>query len=227
VLLDRQRVKFWQKWVFGFMALVMAGFLLMIPLGGFKGCGGTSSATDQVNSDIVKYQAAVKADPKNVDAWRSLGESYMLRANQQSSQAGSQQTTLTASQLADYGASAASYEKAVKILSKRKGKAARQLELDTLDQLVSVYLFRQDYKMATSTYGRITALRPKDAESFFNMATTAISAGDTNAALLAFGRFLELAPNSPDAAAARTWIKANTPKASPSPSPSSTNGTGP
>jgi len=218
VLLDRQRVKFWQRWVFGIMALIMAGFLLMIPLSGQLGCGG-SSATDQLDTEIVKYAAAVKADPKNVDAWRSLGESYLLRANQQTPDSAAQRT--------DWSTAVTSYEKAVKLLGKQKGKAARQEKLATLDQLVSVYLFMKDYGMATSTYGKITALRPKDAESFFNMATTAISAGDTNAALLAFGKFLELAPNSPDAATVRAWIKANTPGASPSPSPSPTQGTGP
>ena len=215
MLLDRQRVKFWQKWVFGLMALIMAAFLVMIPLSGQLGCGG-SSATDQLDKEIVKYQAAVKADPKNVAAWRSLGDSYLSRANQPGVQAAAQQ--------ADWSAAAASYEKAVKLLGKQKGKAARQEQFTTLDQLVGVYLFQKDYRMATSTYGRITALRPRDAESFYNMATTAISAGDTNAALLAFGRFLELAPDSPDAATVRTWVKDNTPGASPSPSP--TAGTG-
>jgi len=213
VLLDRQRVKFWQKWVFGFMALVMGGFLVMIPLSNNLGCGG-SSGTDQLDKEIVKYEAAVKADPKNVEAWRSLGENHVLRANQPTSKPAAQQ--------ADWSSAATSYEMAVKLLGKRKGKAARQEQLDTLDQLVGVYLYLQDYKMATSTYGRITALRPKDAESFFNMATAAIKAGDTNAALLAFGKFLELEPGSPDAATVRAWIKENTPKASPSP----TKGTG-
>jgi tetratricopeptide (TPR) repeat protein len=214
VLLDRKRVKFWQKWVFAFMAIIMAGFLLMIPLGGFKGCGGTSSAIDQLDKEIAKYRAAVNADPGNVQAWRGLGENYLARANQPTAQATAQQ--------ADWSSAAASYEKAVRLLDKQKGKAARQTELDTLNQLVSVYLFQKDYKMATSTYGRITALRPKDAQSFFDMATTAISAGDTNTALLAFSSYLRLEPNSPDAPTVRDWIKKNTPKASSSP----TKGTG-
>jgi tetratricopeptide (TPR) repeat protein len=213
VLLDRQRVKFWQKWVFGIMALIMAGFLIMIPINRSMGCGG-SSGTDQSKKEIAKYQAAVKADPKNVQAWTSLGDSYLLRANQQ--------TSASAAQTADWSAAAASYEKAVKLLSKQKGKAARQQQLDTLGQLVGVYLFQKDDKMAVSAYGQITALQPKNAEAFFNMATAAINAGDTNTALLAFGRFLELQPDSPDAAAVRAWIKQNTPKASPSP----TKGTG-
>ena len=215
MLLDRKRVKFWQKWVFAFMAIIMAGFLLMIPLGGFKSCGG-SSATDQLDKEIAKYQAVVKADPKNVDAWRKLGLNYLYRANQPTAKASAQQ--------ADWSSAATSYEKAVKLLGRQKGKTARLAQLDVLDSLVSVYLFQKDYQMATSTYGRITALRPKDAQSFFDMATTAISAGDTNTALLAFTTFLRLEPASPDAPTVRAWIKKNTPSASPSPSP--TKGTG-
>jgi tetratricopeptide (TPR) repeat protein len=192
------------------LSLIVTAFLMIIPLRSM-GCGGTTSATDQPGKEIASYQAAVKADPKNVEAWRSLGENYLLRANQE--------TTASAAQQVDRTAAATSYEKAAKLLGKQKGKAARQEQLDTLVQLARVYLFQKDYQMATSTYGRITALRPKDAQSFFDMATVAISAGDTKTALFAFRMFLELDPTSPDATPVRAWIKANSPKASPSPAP--------
>ncbi len=215
MLLDRQRVKFWQKWVFGFMAIIMAGFLVMIPLSNNLGCGGGASATKQLDTDIARYQAAVKADPKDVESWRSLAENYVLRANQQPQG--------SAAQKADWRAAAQYYESADKLLKKEKGAAARQLRIDTLQQLVSVYLFLEDYQSATSVYGQITALRPKDAQSFFDMATVAISAGDTNTALLAFITFLKLDPTSPDAPAVKDWIAANsgTPTPTPSSSPAS------
>lgn len=213
MLLDRQRVKFWQKWVFGFMALIMAGFLIMIPVSGNAGCNGSSSATDQLDKDIAKYEVAVKADPTDVAAWRSLGESYVLRADQQPQG--------SAAEVSDWRAAAVKYKRAATLLAKKKGAAAKKLRLDSLGQLVSIYLFLQDYQMATSVYGQITALRPKDAESYFNMATVAIDAGDTNTALLAFAKFLELDPKSPDAAAVRDWIEQNAPSSTPSPSPSS------
>jgi len=218
VLLDRQRVKFWQKWVFGFMALIMAGFLVMIPLSNNMGCGGASSATEQLDKEIAKYQAAVKADPKNVESWRSLAEAYALRANVQP--AGS------AAEQADLRTAAQYYEKAVRLLAKQKGAAAKQLRLDTLQQLVSVYISLQDFQLATSVYGQITALRPKDAQSFFEMASVAISAGDTNTALLAFTKYLELDPNAPDAQTVKDWIAANSGAPTPTPSPSSSAGGG-
>ena len=37
MLLDRKRVKFWQKWVFLFMAILMAGFLVF----GYSGVWNT------------------------------------------------------------------------------------------------------------------------------------------------------------------------------------------
>jgi tetratricopeptide (TPR) repeat protein len=218
VLLDRQRVKFWQKWVFAFMAIIMAGFLVMIPLSNNMGCGGASSATEQLDKEIAKYQAAVKADPKNVESWRSLAENYVLRANAQ--------PPGSAAQEADYRTAARYYERADKLLAKQKGAAAKQLRIDTLQQLVSVYLFLEDFQLATSVYGQITALTPKDAQSFFDMATVAIKAGDTNTALLAFTKFLKLAPNSPDAALVKDWIAANSGTPTPTPSPSSSSGGG-
>ena len=218
MLLDRQRVKFWQKWVFAFMALIMAGFLVMIPLSNNLGCGGATSATGQLDKEIARYQAAVKADPKDVASWRSLAENYMLRANVQPQG--------SAAQEADWRTAAQHYKRAVKLLSKQKGAAAKQLRLDTLQQLVSVYLFLQDPQLATSVYGQITALKPKDAQLFFDMATVAISAGDTNTALLAFTTFLKLDPNSPDAPSVREWIVANSSKTTPTPKPSSSTGGG-
>ena len=229
MLLDRQRVKFWQKWVFGFMAVIMAGFLVMIPLSNNMGCGGSTSATKQLDADIAKYQAKVTADPKDVASYRSLAENYVLRANQQAQG--------SAAQEADWRTAAQNYERADKLLRRQTGVEAKQLRIDTLQQLVSVYLFLKDYQLATSVYGQITSLKPKDAQSFFDMATVAISAGDTNTALLAFTTFLKLDPTSSDAAAVRDWIAANsgtpsssptpTPTSSPAPSPSSSSGGGP
>ena len=37
MLLDRQRVRFWQKWIFGIMALLMASFLIF----GYSGVLGS------------------------------------------------------------------------------------------------------------------------------------------------------------------------------------------
>lgn len=217
MLLDRRRVKFWQKIVFGAMAVLMASFLIFGYSGVLNGCdfaGSQSSATDQLDQQIAKYAAAVKTDRKDVAAWTSLAENYVLRANQQPQ--GSD------AQTADWRQAVIAYGRADKLLAKQKGAAAKQQRLDTLEQLVGVHLYLQDYQSAVTAYGEITGLRPKDAQSFFDMATVAINAGDTNTALLAFTRFLELDPTSPDAPAVKDWMQQN----APSPSPSPTKGSG-
>lgn len=210
MLVDRRRVKFWQRIVFGGMAFLMAAFLVVGYSGVLNGCESMSSvesATEQIDATIATAQAAVEADPKDVEAWTTLGDNYVLRANQQELDPDARD--------ADWRAAARAYVRADKLLAKQKGAAAKQQRIGALEQLVSVYLYLEDYQMATSVYGRITALRPKDAESYYEMATVAISAGDTNTALLAFTRFLELDPQSPDAPAVREWIEQNAPSSTP------------
>jgi tetratricopeptide (TPR) repeat protein len=217
VLLDRRKVKFWQKIVFGAMAFLMAGFLIFGYSGVLNGCdfmNSAQSATDQIDQAITKYTAAVAADPKDADAWTKLGDNYVLRANQQ--QQGS------AGQKADWQQAVAAYRRADRILAKQKGAAIKQQRLNILEQLVGTYLYLQDYQSATTAYGEITTLRPKDAQSYFDMATVAINAGDTATALLAFSKFLELDPTSPDAPQVEAWIKQNTPQSTATPSPSPT-----
>jgi tetratricopeptide (TPR) repeat protein len=228
VLLDRKRVKFWQKWVFGFMAVIMAAFLVMIPITRYSGCGSgssTASALEQINKDIAKYQAQTTANPADADAWLNLAEGYVLRANQQAQG--------SAAQKADWMAAIAAYKSADRLLRKEKGLAAKQKRLDNLQQLSTVYLDLQDYAGAVKVYQLITALRPKDAQAFFDLATIAINAGDKATAMLAFTRFLQLDPTSPDAAAVKDWLTQATAKptpsptatASPAPSPSSSGAT--
>ncbi len=216
MLLDRRKVKFWQRIVFGGMAFLMAAFLVVGYSGVLEGCNlfssAEESAIEQIDQQIAKSDAAVKADPKDATAWISLGSDYLERANVQPQ--GSE------AQTADWNKSAAAYARADKLLSKQKGQAVKRQRLDVLEQLASVHLFLQDYQSATSVYGEITGLRPKDAQSYFEMASVAINAGDTSAALLAFTRFLELDPQSPDAPAVKDWIEQN----APSPAPTGSSG---
>lgn len=211
MLLDRRRVKMWQKWVFGFMALIMLGFLVMIPVSGNLACGGNSSAEDEIASDIAKYEAALGADPQDVAALRGLGDTYVLRANQQEQDSDAQK--------ADWRVAAQQYEKAVAVLAGLKGADARQQQVETLEQLVDVYIFAREYQEAAGVYARITSLKPNDAQAYFDWATVAINGGDTKTALLAFGKYLELDPDSSQAAAVKEWIEQNSPKSTASPSP--------
>lgn len=219
MLLDRRKVKFWQKIIFGFMAFLMAAFLIVGYSGVLNGCNffsSAKSAQDQFQQAITQYKNAVATNPKDATSWTKLGDNYVLLANQQ--------TQGSSAQKNNWQQAIVAYKKADSVLSKQKGAAVKKQRLGVLQSLISTYLFLNDYQSATDAYGEITALKPKDAQSFFDMATVAINAGDTNTALLAFTRYLELDPNSPDAAQVKAWIKQNTPKSTstPTPSPSAT-----
>ena len=214
--------------VFGFMVVIMVGFLVMIPLGGQLGCGA-SSAEEQIAAEIAKYEATLNASPDDVAALRGLGDTYVSRANQQEPRSDAQR--------ADWNLAMEQYEKAVVVLAKEKGAAAREQQVETLKQVVDVRL------MAAQVLGQDPALQEPLSESTRRHPTsmraslrsrrrtrrrTSIgrardNAGDTNTALLAFSKFLELAPDSPDAPDVKQWIEDNTPK--PTPSPSSTKAT--
>ena len=217
MLLDRRKVKFWQKIVFGFMAFLMAAFLVVGYSGVLNGCtwfNSAQSAVEDLDQQIAKYQAAVKADPQDAAAWNNLGQQLEFRANQELQGSAAQQ--------AFWVRAADAYAKADEILAEEKGKAAKETRLEVLGRLVDIQLFLQDYQAAAGVYGKITELKPKDAQAFFDMATVAINAGDTNTALLAFTRYLELDPQSPDAPQVKAWIEQNSPNSTPTPSPSPT-----
>jgi tetratricopeptide (TPR) repeat protein len=218
VLLDRRKVKFWQRIVFGGMAFLMAAFLVVGYSGVLNGCtwfdSSAETAVEDLNQQIAKYQAAVKADPQDATAWDNLGQQLEYRANQEQPDSAAQQ--------AWWNQAADAYAKADEILAGQKGKAAKEQRLAVLGRIVDIRLFLQDYEGATSLYGEITELTPKDPQAFFDMATIAISAGDTNTALLAFNKFLELDPKSPDAPQVKAWIEENSQNSTPKPSPSPT-----
>ncbi len=203
MLLDRRKVKLWQKIVFSLMAFLLAGSLVW---GLFQGCGGSdegASAMEQVDSEIEAQDAAVTAAPDDAAAWTRLGELYTERGNMQ--------VEGSDGQLADWDEAITAYTHADGLLAEEKGKQAKQARLDVLRSLADVQLFLQDYQGATATYGIITQIKPKDAQAYFEMASIAINAGDHKTALLAFARFLELDPDSPDAPAVKEWIELNTP----------------
>jgi tetratricopeptide (TPR) repeat protein len=192
-------------------ALVGVAFLWSRNLG-----SGASSAEEQIAADIAKYEAAVEASPEDVAAMKGLGDTYVTRANQQEPRSDAQR--------ADWNLAVEQYEKAVTILAQEKGTAAQTQHIEALKQVADVHLMAaqvlglipdlqdaaaQQYQKASMVYARITALRPDDAAAFFDWASIAINAGDTDTARLAFSKFLELAPDSPDAPDVKKWIEDN------------------
>ena len=198
------------------MAFLMAAFLIVGYSGVLQGCtffDDTTSATEELQSTIARLNKAVAADPEDYASWIKLGDNYVFMANQQTGQEAQQ---------AYFQKAVDAYKEADTVLAGLKGKEAKEQRLAVLDDLISTYLYLGDYAAATAVYGDVTSLKPKDAQSYFDMATVAISAGDTTTALLAFSKFLELDPTSPEAGQVKQWIADNTPGSTATPSPSPT-----
>jgi tetratricopeptide (TPR) repeat protein len=201
VLLDRRRAKVWQKVVFALMALIMVGSLGAVAALSQFGCGN-SSPSEQIAEDIAAYEKALDASPSDATALRGLGDSYVSRANQQAPGSDAQQ--------ADWRLAIEQYEKAVRVLAERDGAETKAERVGLLEEIVSVNLFLGDYQAAANVYPRIVKLAPDDPQVYFQWAEIAVSAGDSGVALLAFGKFLELDPDSPHAADVKDWIEENT-----------------
>jgi tetratricopeptide (TPR) repeat protein len=76
------------------------------------------------------------------------------------------------------------------------------------ERLNDVYTRMQtEYRLALSVYADVARLRPRDATIQFELARAAESSSDTQAAIAAYERFLELAPDDPSAPAIRERIK--------------------
>ena len=71
MLLDRQRVKFWQKWIFGFMAVLMAGFLIFGSLG--RGLGLSRRQPHQLRQQRRRQQVKAAVTALKAERQRSDG----------------------------------------------------------------------------------------------------------------------------------------------------------
>lgn len=219
MLLDRRKVKFWQKIVFGFMAFLMAAFLVVGYSGVLNGCdffNAAESVSDTLNKEVNTAKAATVQTPDDPAAWTKLAEAYLSRSN--SREQGSDLM------YGDLKSSAIAYKKAEKLLAEQKGPGVKAQRLDILNQLATVYAELNDQAKVVGVMQDITALTPKDPQAFLNLGLAARNAGDTATALLAFSRFLELDPTSEYAADVKAAIAELAPQSSatPTPSPSAT-----
>jgi tetratricopeptide (TPR) repeat protein len=208
VLLDRKRVKFWQKIIFSLMALLMVGFGLTGILGAFPGCsGGTPSAGDR----IEQLKQEIAASPNNPVTLLALAEAYQ--------QLGAQEVQGSEQQSAAYLAAAEHYEEYLATIDSSADAASKQKALNALATLAGIYANLREYDKLVTVYGRITDLQPNNAENYLYYGQAAQNAGKTDVAILAYGKFLELAPDSPYAEDVQGILDELTGAASPSPSP--------
>lgn len=205
MLLDRKKVRFWQRIVFGGMAFLMAAFLVVGYSGWLSSCqmGGGSDPRAQLDEEVATLEQQLKVDDTDAALWGQLGDALMSRGNAQADGAARE---------ADFRKAVIAYERKATLLGEEKGTDAKRERRETLETLASVYLTLQDYEMAVNVYAQLTSLAPKEADYFLAMGEIAASSGDTDRALLAYTRYLQLEPESPDAEFVKEWIAANSPE---------------
>ncbi len=213
MLLDRKRVKFWQKWIFLFMAILMASFLIFGYSGVLQGCTNRVGMTqaNPYDRQVKDLGAKVKADTAD-----ALAQAYQTRAGTQ--------TTGSGSQSSDYADAITSYERFLKLKKSDQGADPKANRITALESLAQLYVGVRDWGKVVDVYWRLTTIDPKKADYFYSMGVAAQQAGDTQQALLAFTRFLQLAPNAPEAATVKDWMKqqvqaSSAPSTSPKPTP--------
>lgn len=218
MLLDRKRVKFWQKWIFLGMAILMASFLVFGYSGVLNGCQKTPAGqgSNTAASQLKALEAKLVANPNDLPTLLSLAQTYQTRAQGDADL--SQAMTIDFTKASQY------YERWLTAQASDTGPTAGQERAAALSALATVYseLGRLDpanYTKAFNVYDQLTKLDPKNADYFFAMGRAANSAGDTRNAQLAFTKYLELAPDGANAGAVRDWMAQQAGSTS-SPSPS-------
>lgn len=211
MLLDRKRVKFWQRWVFLGMAFVMVFFLFMYS--GVTGCNssGTGQGNNVAESQLNNLKKQLAKHPNDLALINELAETYQSRAN--GDKAGS------SAQIKDVQQAAIYYESWLAKQKAKKGATARQARAGVLLSLANAYVTMNNWPKTDDTYDRLTQLYPNDSDYFLGWGQAALTAGENSAAILAFDRYLVLVPHGGDSAAIRAWIKKTTSSPSPSPSP--------
>jgi tetratricopeptide (TPR) repeat protein len=211
MLLDRKRIKFWQRWVFAIMAVLMFIFLIFGYTGVFNGCSSGAGQTQSVADQIEKLKAQLAASPGTDRTLRLLGEAYIGAAQQQ--QSGSQNWTNNMATAADY------LEQYDARLAEKSGLEAKAARVDNLQQLAAIYSQLQEYEKLMKAYARLTELQPDNADNFVFYGIAASNAGNDHVALISLGRYLELAPDGQYADQVKARIKELMKTASPTSSP--------
>ena len=188
VLLDRRRINKWAKWIA--IALVIAFGLGFVAFGVGTGHfnvadlwnrgdnrGRASAGTPE--AAIASYEAILATDPDNQDALLGIANEYRKEGN------------LTRE---------AEYLERLAVLQPGKG------EFDL--RLASIYMNQevQNYSAAVKALLRATALDPNNADAFLQLGIAERSAGNSNGAILAWSRYLTLAPDGEMAQTVREAI---------------------
>jgi tetratricopeptide (TPR) repeat protein len=157
------------------------------------------------NGAIAALEEYTGRRPKNVEAKQELANLYLARADRFRNEAQAAQLEAS-SALAGIAFTPSNTTQLGQALGQDPITEAVQTRVN--ERLNAVYSRMQtEYRLALSVYADIARLRPRDSTIQFELAQAAEAANDTEVAIAAYERFLELAPEDPSAAAIRDRIK--------------------
>lgn len=178
MLLDRRRIRKWAKWVALALAVVfVVGFLFMgVGYGGagfnlsslFTGKKSTDATNQTPDQKLAAYNETLKQNPNDVNAL--LGAATLLQ------------------QANNYSAAVVYLEKVLAVDPNQK---------DVYLRLANLYLSQElsDYKAAATVLNKATSVDPNNPDVYLKLGSAQNSLGNTQAAILAWQKYLELAPN--------------------------------
>jgi tetratricopeptide (TPR) repeat protein len=217
MLLNRQRVKFWQKIIFGFMAVLMGGFLVFGYSGVASSCGTktASSGTSGIDNQIKAAVATLATKPNDSTALLNAAQAYKSRGDVQTGVPDQAQTN-------DLTKAIAYYARYIALPDSALGGAAAGLRISAYQNQAQIYTELVDYKSALAVYNKLLKLQPGDASPYLGIASTDVLSNDTAGAIAAFTKYLKLDPHSQYASQVKGELAQLKAAASASPSPSST-----
>ena len=156
MLLNRQRVKFWQKIVFGFMAVLMAGFLIF----GYSGVASSCSRSSAINSGSSAIDKQVKTavatlakNPNDPTALLGRGPGLPGRRLRAERPADAPRRANDLTKALSY------YDRYLALPDSALGAAAAGLRFKALQTEAQIYSELIDYKSAVAAYKKMLKLR--------------------------------------------------------------------
>jgi tetratricopeptide (TPR) repeat protein len=140
------------------------------------------------DEEIDRLKEQLRASPGDSATLLALGEAFQ--------QQGAGEEDGSERQVMAFAASAGYYEQYAATLQESTEATDKQRKLDVLSTLAGLYANLQQYDKLVSVYGRITELRPSDADNYLYYGQAAQNAGRNDIAIMAYRKFLMLAPNS-------------------------------
>jgi tetratricopeptide (TPR) repeat protein len=217
MLLNRQRVKFWQRIIFGFMAVLMGGFLIFGYSGVASSCGTKTASTGNsaIDAQIKTAVAALAKTPSDPTALLGAAQGYATGGYVQSGVPSATQTT-------DLTKAIGYYDRYIALPDSALGTAAAGLRVKALQSEAVIYSELIDYKGAVAAYTKALKLQPSNTTLYLPLASNAAAAGDKAGAIAAYTTFLKVDPHSQYAAQVKVALAQLKSSASASPSASAT-----